>query len=105
VYFDGNALVNAKGKTVADLASDPALMRLPAFARLSPDERLEMVRGWLDAHGQDTQYAFGTIEHSMASVLKTVALSRGEPQPGPYASEKALADAFGSLLKDWQGNS
>jgi len=101
VYYDGNALANAGGKTLADLADDKALMRLPGFARLTPDERQKMVRQWLDAHGQDTQYPFGTFENSMASVLKTTAMARGEPATGPYASTRALGSAFADLVKGW----
>jgi type II secretory pathway component PulM len=101
VYFDGNALVNAANRSVDDLAGDPSLMRLPDFARLSQPARHAMVVQWLDAHGQDTQYPFGSFEHSMASVLKTAALSRGEAAPRPYASHEALGSAFAALARQW----
>ncbi|MFC7633768.1 hypothetical protein ACFQVB_40475 [Paraburkholderia humisilvae] len=101
VYFDGNALVNAVGRSVDDLAGDPSLMRLPDFAGLTQAARRRMVVDWLDAHGQDTQYPFGTFEHSMASVLKTAALSRGEATPQPYASREALGAAFAALAQQW----
>ncbi|MFC7632828.1 hypothetical protein ACFQVB_34925 [Paraburkholderia humisilvae] len=101
VYFDGNALVNAVGRSVDDLAGDPSLMRLPDFAGLTQAARRRMVVDWLDAHGQDTQYPFGTFEHSMASVLKTAALSRGEAAPQPYASREALGAAFAALAQQW----
>ncbi|MFC7633026.1 hypothetical protein ACFQVB_36295 [Paraburkholderia humisilvae] len=101
VYFDGNALVNAVGRSVDDLAGDPSLMRLPGFVGLTQAARRRMVVDWLDAHGQDTQYTFGTFEHSMASVLKTAALSRGEAAPQPYASREALGAAFAALAQQW----
>ncbi|MFC7632795.1 hypothetical protein ACFQVB_34695 [Paraburkholderia humisilvae] len=101
IYFDGNALVNAVGRSVDDLAGDPSLMRLPDFAGLTQAARRRMVVDWLDAHGQDTQYPFGTFEHSMASVLKTAALSRGEAPPQPYASREALGAAFAALAQQW----
>ncbi|MFC7632759.1 hypothetical protein ACFQVB_34400 [Paraburkholderia humisilvae] len=101
IYFDGNALVNAVGRSVDDLAGDPSLMRLPDFAGLTQAARRRMVVDWLDAHGQDTQYPFGTFEHSMASVLKTAALSRGEAAPQPYASREALGAAFAALAQQW----
>ncbi|KVE31908.1 hypothetical protein WS68_16685 [Burkholderia sp. TSV86] len=101
IYFDGNALVHAMNKSVDDLADDPSLMRLPDFARLSQPARRKMVVQWLDAHGQDTQYTFGTFEHSMASVLKTAALSRGQAAPQPYPSHDALGSAFASLAQEW----
>jgi hypothetical protein len=101
VYFDGNALVNAANRNVDDLADDPSLMRLPEFASLTQPARREMVVQWLDAHGQDTQHPFGTFEHSMASVLKTAALSRGEVVPQPYASHEALGSAFTALAQQW----
>jgi hypothetical protein len=101
IYFDGNALVNAVNRSVDDLAGDPSLMRLPDFASLTQPARRGMVVEWLDAHGQDTQYTFGTFEHSMASVLKTAALSRGEAAPRPYASHEALGAAFVALARQW----
>jgi hypothetical protein len=105
IYFDGNALVNAANRSVDDLASDPSLMRLPDFASLTQPARRNMVVQWLDAHGQDTQYTFGTFEHSMASVLKTAALSRGEAAPQPYASHEALGAAFVALAHQWPSSS
>jgi hypothetical protein len=101
IYFDGNALVNAANMSVDDLANDPSVMRLPDFASLTQPARRKMVVQWLDAHGQDTQYTFGTFEHSMASVLKTAALSRGEPAPQPYVSREALGSAFADLTQQW----
>ncbi|MFC7633732.1 hypothetical protein ACFQVB_40215 [Paraburkholderia humisilvae] len=101
IYFDGNALVNAVGRSVDDLASNAAVMRLPGFAAQEQPARRRMVVDWLDAHGQDTQYPFGTFEHSMASVLKTAALSRGEAPPQPYASREALGAAFAALAQQW----
>ncbi|MFC7632891.1 hypothetical protein [Paraburkholderia humisilvae] len=101
IYFDGNALVNAVGRSVDDLASNAAVMRLPGFAAQEQPVRRKMVVDWLDAHGQDTQYPFGTFEHSMASVLKTAVLSRGEAAPQPYASREALGAAFVALAQQW----
>ncbi len=101
IYFDGNALVHAAHKSVDDLADDPSLMRLPDFAKLPQPDRRKMVVQWLDAHGQDTQYTFGTFEHSMASVLKTAALSRGQAAPQPYPSHDALGSAFARLTHEW----
>jgi type II secretory pathway component PulM len=101
IYFDGNALVNAVGRSVDDLANNPSVMRLPSFAAQEQPARRRMILDWLDAHGQDTQYPFGTFEHSMASVLKTAALSRGESAPPPYASVAALGEAFARLVQQW----
>ncbi|MFC0696178.1 hypothetical protein [Paraburkholderia humisilvae] len=84
-----------------DLADDPSLMRLPDFASLTQPARRRMVVDWLDAHGQDTQYRFGTFEHSMASVLKSAALSRGEAAPQPYATHETLGAAFVALARQW----
>jgi hypothetical protein len=86
---------------VDDLADDPSLMRLPDFAGLTQPARREMVVQWLDAHGQDIQYTFGTFENSMASVLKSAALSRGETAPQSYASHEALGSAFIALAQQW----
>jgi hypothetical protein len=101
IYYDGNALVNAANRNVDDLANDPSLMSLPDFASLTQAARRRMVVDWLDAHGQDTQYLFGSFEHSMASVLKTAAMARGEAAPRPYASRKALGSAFAELTQHW----
>jgi len=101
VYFDGNAIVNALGKTILELADDPALMRLPAFANLTQSARREMVTRWMDAHGQDTRYPIGTIAHSMASVLKTAAMARGKAPAAAYASQEALDQAFSNLVQQW----
>jgi hypothetical protein len=100
VHFLGNALVNAAGKKAADLANDPTLLENPGFARLAHDKRVRLVTEWLDEHGFDTQYAFGTIENSMATVLKTTALKDGATSM-PYASDKDLGTRFMQTAKSW----
>jgi hypothetical protein len=101
MYFDGNALVNAKG-SVRDLAGHSALMRHPGFASLSEAERIALVTQSLHEHGLDSQYPFGTVENAMASVVKSSALARGQPAVERYASEDDLHLAFIALVHDWQ---
>ncbi|MFC0693251.1 hypothetical protein [Paraburkholderia humisilvae] len=104
IHFDGNALVHAAGKTLDDLARDHAVMRFPVLASLSHATRVEKVRQWLNAHGQDTQYPVGTLENSMASVLKTAALARGQAAPPPYASPQAVGEAFVQFARHRNSN-
>ncbi|PTB18154.1 hypothetical protein C9I57_23450 [Trinickia symbiotica] len=102
VYFDGNALVNAVGKSVSQLAEEPSLLNIPAYARLSASDRLEAVEKFLDERGLDYQYPIGRMENAMASVLKASALARGNPAPEPYATEADVYRAFMALVNDWQ---
>lgn len=103
IYFDGNALVNVIGKRVEDLARDPSLMRLPGYASLSASDRLALVTKWLDEHGLDSQYTFGSVNNAMASVLKASLLARGLPAPDRHANDAELCRAFVALVHDWEG--
>ena len=101
MYFDGNALVNARG-SVPDLARDSALMRHPGFASLSEADRIALVEEALDEHGLDSQYPFGSVENAMATVVKSSALARGQTAVERYASDDDLHRAFLALVHDWQ---
>ncbi|MEX3959792.1 hypothetical protein [Trinickia sp. EG282A] len=102
IYFDGNALVNALGKSVSQLAEEPSLLSIPAYARLSATERRAAVEKFLDERGLDYQYPIGSMENAMASVLKASALARGNPVPDRYATEADVYRAFIVLVDDWQ---
>ena len=100
-HFRGNALANAQGNTLTTLALSPALLRNPGFAALSDTDRFALLTEWFDERGLDTQYPIGTIEHAMATVLKTMPALRGRASPGPYPSERALGEAFMRAVAQW----
>jgi hypothetical protein len=102
VYFDGNALANAAGKSFDDLVQDPSLARLPRYMELNATQKCAAVKQWLDERGLDAQYQFGTVENAMASVLKGAALARGEKVHGDYATPADLGRAFLALAHDWR---
>ncbi|WP_137390211.1 hypothetical protein [Rhodoligotrophos defluvii] len=100
--FNGLTLVHASGKTVEALASDPSVLQVAGLDKLSEAERTQLVAEWFDEHGLDRHYTIGTLEFSLASVLRQRAMRRQEPVPDGLENSQKLREAFEAELERCQ---
>jgi hypothetical protein len=101
VYFDGFSLQNAKGKSFDEIVLLPQFVAIPGFARLTPIQRLALLRDSFLSIGEDTQYRVGTVQHSLASTVMRIRAYRHLPPLPARPDEQAWAQAFIELESQW----
>ncbi|MGQ5522081.1 hypothetical protein ACUHMQ_02350 [Chitinimonas sp. PSY-7] len=102
VFFDHNALIHAKGKTIADLINDESITRIPGMNTLSQQTRENLVKQKLNRLGESTEYKFGTLQHGMATVLKRSWLLQGKVVPNSFGTEMEMVGKFLALCRTWE---
>lgn len=101
--FDGIAITHCVGKTFEELLTHPALERIPAYAALDRSSRETVMRQRMRDIGEDDQFAFGSVEHSMAStIIKCRRMLRLDPEDFALSGDPAeLYETLRALESDW----
>ncbi|WP_137392384.1 hypothetical protein [Rhodoligotrophos defluvii] len=100
--FKHATILNAAGKTIAELADDASLVHTPGLDGLSDEDRRDLLAEWARDNGLDVHHTIGTIEFSLASVLAQRAISRGEAPPEVLVDRESLLKAFQDEIIRWQ---
>ncbi|WP_342643796.1 hypothetical protein [Rhodoligotrophos ferricapiens] len=100
--FESGTIVNAVGKTITDLAEMPALTKLPGIDRLSDAARHQLVEEWAREAGLDTHHKIGTIEFSLACIVRQRAIARNEVVPEGLDDRRVLLRVFQDEIRHWQ---
>jgi hypothetical protein len=101
-HFNGFTIVNALGKTAADLAGDSSLFNTAGLKTLDQEERRLLLAEWFDEHGLDRHYNIGTIEFSLACIVRQATLRRGEKETEGLQDRTALLKAYNAEIERWQ---
>jgi hypothetical protein len=101
-YFDGFSLRNAEGKSFDDLLERQDVWASPAHATLTPAERRTLLARKFDEMGESTQFAIGSIEHSMATALLRIDRYGGRDAPAVQRTEAELVKAFVTCDRAWK---
>jgi hypothetical protein len=93
-------VVNGAGKGFDDIVKEPSTFSLPELENLTTAERESHLAKLFDERGLDRQYKFGTLQWTLASVLKQHAKLRHGHEPEGLNDPKILHKLFGAALTE-----
>ncbi|WP_157645071.1 hypothetical protein [Burkholderia ubonensis] len=101
VHFDGLAIRNAMGKSFEDLLVTSSFWSNPLFSTWNTGAKRALLHAMFAEIGEDTQYAIGTVQHSLKTVLARIAKYNGEAVVDRFENDEALLQAFQRVEAEW----
>lgn len=102
VYFNGVALKMASGKYLTDFVRNANLEKIPEYRIRNSAQRTQLLTEKFKQIGESTQYAIGSLEHSLASTLIRILYYQHSVFPQPYTTLKQLLVLFQQVEKEWE---
>lgn len=101
IYFNGISFKNAKNYYFADLINRTEVESVPEYHVLSFAQKTKLMRKKFFYLGENTDYAIGSLGHSLASVLQRIFYYQITTFANHHYSEKELIDQFRAIEAQW----